>query len=173
MTHDQLKQFFKGSAAREAVSVFIGSGFGLGLSPIMPGTCGALPGLAAHLLIATYLPSEVRWYALVLIFIIICITHFLLTPWAVEHWRSKDPRHFVLDEIAGYLLVPILYPYGSPWHVALWGFLLFRVFDIIKIPPARQIDSGMPGAWGILLDDLVSSGYAVLAIVFLNQLNII
>ncbi len=173
MMRHRFKGFFKAPTVRKSVSVFIGSGFGLGLSPIMPGTCGTLPAVAVHMLIATYLPSPSRLYALVLIFLLICIAHFMLTPWAVEHWRSKDPQHFVLDEMAGYLMVPILFRHGSLWQVALWGFLLFRTFDIIKIPPARQIDRDMPGAWGILLDDLVSSGYAVLTMFLLRRVGIV
>jgi hypothetical protein len=75
-----------------------------------------------------------------------------------------DPGHFVLDEIAGYLMVPLLLPQGTLWQVGFWGFLLFRVFDIIKIPPARQIDRNLHGPWGILLDDLVSGAYAALVL---------
>jgi phosphatidylglycerophosphatase A len=46
------------------------------------------------------------------------------------------------------------------WAVVVFGFLLFRVLDIIKVPPARQIDRDWHGAWGILLDDVVSGLYA-------------
>ena len=70
----------------------------------------------------------------------------------------------MLDEVAGYLVVPILFHGGELWQVALVGFLLFRIFDIIKIPPARQIDQNMHGPWGIVLDDLISGVYAALAI---------
>jgi phosphatidylglycerophosphatase A len=61
-------------------------------------------------------------------------------------------------------MVPLLLPQGTLWQVGFWGFLLFRVFDIIKIPPARQIDRNMHGSWGILLDDLVSGAYAALVL---------
>jgi phosphatidylglycerophosphatase A len=96
------------------------------------------------------------------VFFLVCAANNWLTPWAVAFWQQEDPGHFVLDEVAGYLLVPLLFHQGQLWQVALWGFLLFRVFDIIKIPPARQVDQQIHGAWGILLDDLVSSVYVVL-----------
>ena len=78
----------------------------------------------------------------------------------------------MLDEVAGYLVVPILFRGGELWQVALVGFLLFRIFDIIKIPPARQIDQNMHGSWGIILDDLISGAYAAAALYGLVWLGV-
>ena len=144
--------------------VFIGSAFGLGLLPVAPGSFGALLGVGAHVLIALGLPGPWQVPALVAALLLVCVANHLLTPWAEAYWRCEDPKNFVLDEVAGYLLIPILFRQGQLWQVAVWGFLLFRIFDIIKIPPARQIDQKMPGAWGILLDDLVSAAYVVLVL---------
>ena len=58
--------------------------------------------------------------------------------------------------------MPIFFHKGPTWQIALWGYILFRLFDIIKIPPARQIDRRMKDAWGILLDDVVSAFYALI-----------
>ena len=77
----------------------------------------------------------------------------------------------MLDEIAGYLIVPLVYPIGPLWLVASLGFLLFRMFDIIKVPPARQIDRDMHGSLGIVLDDLVSGTYAGLVLWALALIN--
>lgn len=145
------------------IYVMIASAFGLGLCPIMPGTCGALTGVLAHVLIVLFLPAGMQLPSLIAIFVLVCAANHLLTPWAEVYWQAPDPKHFVLDEVAGYLFVPILFRYGSLWKVVLWAFLLFRVLDIFKlIPPARYIDQNMHGSWGILLDDLVSAGYAAL-----------
>jgi phosphatidylglycerophosphatase A len=95
------------------------------------------------------------------------VLHCVLTPWAQSYWQEQDPKHFVLDEVAGYLLVPILFHQGQLWQIALSGYLCFRILDIIKVPPARQIDRKLHGAAGILLDDLVSAGYAVLILYLL------
>lgn len=152
------------NSKKDAVYLAIGSAFGLGLSPFFPGTCGTLAGVLAHVLIAWFLPADMQVPALVAVLVLVCAANHLLTPWAQDHWQSRDPKHFVLDEVAGYLIVPILFhPYGELWKVVLWGFLLFRILDIFKlIPPAKQIDQNMHGPWGILLDDLVSGGYAAL-----------
>lgn len=153
--------------------VAFASAFGLGLSPIAPGTCGALIGVLIHIFIVNFLPVGAQLVALIGAMILVCLVHFMLTPWAIRYWGSKDPKNFVLDEVAGYLTVPILFRHGHIWQVVLWGFLLFRTFDIIKIPPARQIDKNMDGAWGILLDDIVSAIYAVIAMFVLMVAGLI
>lgn len=155
------------NASRDRLYVLLGSAFGLGLCPFAPGSCGALLGVLIHIVVAVLLPIEMRTVVLVFSFLLICVANHMLTPWATAYWRSKDPSHFVLDEVAGYLLVPILFHHGKLWQIVLWGFLFFRILDIIKVPPARQIDRNMSGAWGILLDDLVSACYAVLSLYIL------
>jgi len=149
------------ATAKNYVYAAIGSALGLGLSPIAPGTFGALLGVMIHGLTVCYLPLRLQFPALLSAFVLVCAANHLLTPWAEEYWQCHDPGHFVLDEVAGYLLIPILFRYGQWWKVALWGFVLFRIFDIFKlIPPARYIDRNIQGSWGILLDDLVSAAYA-------------
>jgi phosphatidylglycerophosphatase A len=68
----------------------------------------------------------------------------------------------VLDEAAGIcltaLLVPI-HPRGTGYWTLLAVFVTFRVFDIVKLPPARQLER-LPGGWGILLDDLAAAVFA-------------
>lgn len=158
---------------KDYLYIAIGSAFGLGLSPIFPGTCGALLGVLLHILIASFFPASVQWTALIVVFILVCLTNHLLTPWAVAYWSSPDPKHFVLDEVAGYLFVQILFRQpGELWKVMAWGFVLFRIYDIFKlIPPTKYIDQNIHGAWGILLDDLVSAGYAALTMYILYRIG--
>jgi phosphatidylglycerophosphatase A len=163
---DKDKEFF------EFMRIAIASGFGLGLSPIAPGTCGALLGILIHGSVVFGVPQSYQVAALVLSFLLICIAHFWLTPWAVKYWHSEDPKNFVLDEVAGYLLVPIGFHHEAFLPSVLWGFILFRLFDIVKIPPAKQIDRDLHGGWGILLDDLVSAGYAIAVLYFLRATGI-
>ena len=148
--------------------IIIGTGFGLGLSPIMPGTCGALVGVAFHIIIFNFLPSDYHLSALIIVFLSVCIANHALYNWARNYWNQDDPQHFILDEIAGYLLVPILIRFNEFWPSVILGFLLFRAFDIIKLPIARQIDQKMHNSWGVILDDLVSALYAVIAMVIIS-----
>lgn len=138
--------------------------FGLGLLPGAPGTWGTLLGVLLHGLVVVLLPAGVQTAALVLCLLAVSALNVILAPWAVDYWKCKDPGRFVLDEVAGYLIVPILFRHGALWQLMLAAFLLFRLFDIIKVPPARQIDRNMQSGWGILLDDLVSGAYAALAL---------
>jgi phosphatidylglycerophosphatase A len=151
-----------------SVRVALASALGLGLLPIAPGSWGTLLGVLLHVGSALLLPAPWRIPALLAAFLLVCLLHYALTPWAQRYWGGADPKNFVLDEVAGYLLVPILFRHGALWQVALWGFVCFRVLDVIKLPPARQIDRNTRGAGGILLDDLVSAGYAVLALYLLK-----
>lgn len=139
----------------------IGSAFGLGLMPIAPGSFGALLGVGLH--VATVLCLSAAWQrtALAVCLAVVCALHFLLTPWAQAFWKESDPRHFVLDEVAGYLIIPLLLGPGRTTMIATSGFVLFRVFDIIKLPGARYVDRNWHGAWGVLLDDIIAGLYAV------------
>jgi phosphatidylglycerophosphatase A len=150
------------SRSRDFVFNAIGSGLGLGLSPIAPGSIAALLGVAYAVPVFLFLPVDSRPWAIgVALAAVLTVNHWL-TPWAVAYWNDHDPANFVLDEIAGYLVVPLLLPQGTLWQIGFWGFLLFRIIDIIKIPPARQIDRNLHGPWGMVLDDIVSGVYAAL-----------
>ncbi len=148
--------------ARHTLYLIIGTAFGTGLAPIAPGSFGALVGVAYHVGVVWSMPETWHLPALIIGLIAVIVANHLLTPWAVDYWKDEDPGNFVLDEVAGYLIVPILFRGGPLFPVVLWSFFLFRTFDIIKIPPARQIDQNMHGPWGIVLDDLISGAYAAL-----------
>jgi len=140
--------------------LFLATAGGLGLSPVGPGSCAALAGVLIHVLTALLLPPPWQFWALGAALAAVCAVHFWLSPWASRWWQRHDCRHFVLDEVAGYLVVPLLFWGSALWQVALYGYILFRVFDIIKLPGARQIDRRMKNAAGELLDDFVSAAYA-------------
>jgi len=156
---------------RDSLKAALASALGLGLSPFASGTCGTLLGVLLHLLIVLLVPEPLRLYALLLAFSLTVLLALYLAPWAINYWQSDDPGSFVLDEVAGYLLVFLLYRPAHPWPAALWGFLLFRFFDIVKIPPARQCERHLPGAWGIILDDLVAAVQAALALYLFHWLT--
>ena len=150
--------------AGERLRLLAASAFGLGLSPVLPGSCGALLGVAIHVGIALGLPAPWQLPALVAALGLVIGVHVVLTPWAQRRWNDPDPKEFVLDEVAGYLLVPVLFRHGPLAETVLWGFVAFRVLDMVKVPPAWQIDRRMHGALGVVLDDLVSACYAALVL---------
>ncbi len=82
--------------------------------------------------------------------------------WAAVHFGDQDPGPFVLDEGAGICLTMILLPglAGKALAIRLaCAFCAFRLFDISKPPPARQLEK-LPWGWGILMDDLAAAVYA-------------
>jgi phosphatidylglycerophosphatase A len=140
--------------------IAVATAFGLGFSPIAPGTVAALWGVAIHIAIHTLAPPSAQRWLLLAALLLISVANHVLTPWAQRYWGNKDPGQFVLDEVAGYLVVPLLFRDGNLGAVCVWGFLFFRAIDILKLPPARQIDRSGTGAWSILLDDLIAGAYA-------------
>jgi phosphatidylglycerophosphatase A len=85
-------------------------------------------------------------------------------PWALQRYGGDDPREFVLDEFAGQWVALLWLPLASAglrefaWVVG-GQFVLFRILDVIKPPPARQMER-WPAGWGVLCDDLMSGFYA-------------
>jgi phosphatidylglycerophosphatase A len=74
-------------------------------------------------------------------------------------WKQNDPGEVIIDEIAGYLIKMGLLPFNL--IKAAVGFLLFRIFDILKPFPIRNIER-IRGGWGIMLDDVMAGLYAAL-----------
>ncbi len=147
---------------KERFLVVVATSFGLGYVPVAPGTFGALPGVAMFLAIMAWTPAEATWLHTGLIaacLVVVCWATLALSPWAEAYWKKKDPGTFVTDEVAGFLATVVLFRRGDLLGLTLWAFLVTRVFDIIKVPPAKQFER-IHGGWGILLDDLMASVYA-------------
>lgn len=87
--------------------------------------------------------------------------------------NHKDPPQAVLDEVSGQLLSYAGHLAGLAalnWKSILLGFILFRVFDILKPFPARRAE-WFAGGWGIMADDWVAGGYAALALWAIHRVS--
>lgn len=134
---------------------WMATGFGLGLSPFMPGTVGTLWGIPLFWVMASW-PLAVQGaccLALVLLAVPLCGRAETLIA------SGKDPGCIVADE---YLSLPIAY-LGLPFtpQVVLVGFVFHRIFDITKPPPIKQLQN-LKGGVGIVIDDVLA---ALLALV--------
>ena len=138
----------------------LASAFGLGLSPVLTGTCAALLGLAYHALLVRFAPGVAVPVGLAAGLLVSVVLNHRLTAFSVSHWGREDPSEFVWDEVAGYLVAALLTVNLPWWPFAPLAFGLFRVLDMLKVWPASWIDRQWHGAWGILLDDVVSAIYA-------------
>jgi len=128
----------------------ITSFFYLGHSPYMPGTVGSLGGLIAYFLVR----ENTILYAFSLIFLF--MLGMMFTAEAERIYKRKDPQMIVIDEASGMMLSLFLVPYS--WRAVVIGFLIFRIFDIIKVFPARRIER-LSGAFGIMFDDIIAAIY--------------
>lgn len=147
--------------ARRRLLVTVASCFGLGYSPIMPGTCGALLGPAIYIPLALFVPDP-TWQAVLIALNLLfwCWLTVALGVWAETYYLTKDSQIFVTDEVAGFLMTVLLFHIpDQPVLTALWAFPVTRVIDILKVPPAKRLEK-LPAGWGVLLDDLLGSVYA-------------
>ena len=154
------------------LKMLAGSSFGLGYLPLIPGTFGALPGILFYYLLWTFLPRQYVLIGLLAVIALLVLLTYLLTPWAVRYWQSEDPSQFVLDEVIGFLCVPVFFPVHDFIQIAVTGFILFRVLDMIKIPPANIVDKKIKGWFGIIFDDVISAGYAALILYIIEYFNL-
>ncbi len=145
----------------DRLKLALATGFGLGLSPYFPGTCGALVGVAIYLPVAHWLPGEpAQSIAIAAALVVWSIITVWLGSWCENHFGKKDCGHFVSDEVAGLLLTLLLWRiHSAPLLTLAWAFPVTRIIDMVKVPPARQLEK-LPRGWGVLADDLLGSVYA-------------
>jgi phosphatidylglycerophosphatase A len=138
-------------------------GFGSGLSPVAPGTVGTLVGIPVYLLMS---PLGLAAYCVVLA--ALCMLSVYVAGKSSQLLGVHDHGGIVIDEIVGFLVTMILAPEGWTWILA--GFLLFRVFDILKPWPINVLDRRVSGGLGIVLDDLMAGIYGGLSLLLIEWL---
>jgi phosphatidylglycerophosphatase A len=137
-----------------ALAVAIATAGHTGWFPVAPGTVGSAVGLAL-------------WWGLraagagLLVELAVAAALFVIGAWAASATERAlgvtDPGPVVVDEVMGMCVTLVAAPLS--WPAAIAGFLLFRVFDIVKPPPARRLER-LHGGWGIMADDLAAGIYA-------------
>ena len=149
--------------------------FGVGYIPGAPGTYGSAVAVAIYLVIGRYYQAFVesisahdpRWWfytqAVPTVLLILLTAFCLIGIWAsgrtVPIFGRNDPSEAVVDEVMGQFITCCFVPFGLPWPFILAGFLLFRLFDIWKPYPIRDLEM-LPGGLGICADDIVAGVYA-------------
>jgi phosphatidylglycerophosphatase A len=129
--------------------------FFAGYFPIAPGTVGSLIALA------------IIWFLIPTFFYIllpISAGLFFLSVWSAgraEEFFGKDGSPIVIDEVTGMAISLVFVSKDVKSFVG--AFLLFRLFDIVKLPPAGQMER-LKGGWGVTLDDVIAGIYANLSL---------
>ncbi len=137
------------SALRDPVHL-LALGFGSGLAPVAPGTFGSLVGLALALLVA-----PLGWHVAAVATLLANVVGIWICGASARRLGVHDHPAIVWDEVAGMMLVMLAAP-ATAWGAAL-AFGLFRLFDVWKPWPIREVDHGMKGGAGIMLDDIMAA----------------
>jgi phosphatidylglycerophosphatase A len=145
--------------AKPHISILLATWFGLGNLPKAPGTWGSLGGTALAIFMA-WLNYRYRVTA-----VLISVVGVIVANRAARYAQVEDPQLVVIDEVSGQLLTYYLFFWVLPlnWKTWLLGFILFRIFDIWKPFPARQLER-LPGGWGIMADDWMAGIYAAIVL---------
>jgi phosphatidylglycerophosphatase A len=140
------------------LAVFVCTFGYIGYFPVAPGTVGSVAGLVLYALL--------RWLHAppagdgVLIALLLAVGVWSGTH-AERYFGSTDPGPGVIDEVVGMLITLFMLP--VTWGIAIAGFFVFRVLDVIKPYPARRFES-FHGGMGMMADDVMSALYANLAV---------
>ena len=141
----------------KSLSIAVATACGVGYVPFAPGTFGSLAGLVV--VVAVRAASAAVGYPALELAAIVLV--YLIGSWAATaaetHFGHIDPGPVVIDEVLGMMVTLALLPVSITG--AAVGFVLFRVFDVIKPPPCNQLEA-LPGGWGVMTDDLMAAIYS-------------
>jgi len=135
---------------------------GSGYAPFASGTFGTLAAIPFYLALAQLsLP----------LYLLTLTAFFFLACWvsgkAEIIFNEKDSGKIVIDEVVGYLVTMAAIPFA--WRYIIAGFFLFRLFDIVKPPPARWFDQKVKNGYGVVLDDVAAGVYAWLCLLLMAR----
>lgn len=143
---------------------FLSFGFGAGLFPRSPGTAGTLVAFPLYWYLAPRLSDA--------LFILVLIWAFAVGVWVCDKTGRElgvsDYGGIVWDEVVAFMLVLFFTPAGFIWQVL--AFSLFRLFDIWKPEPIRHFDKTWHGGLGVMFDDILAAGYALLCLALIKSL---
>ncbi len=143
---------------------FYALGFGAGLAPAAPGTFGTLVAIPIAFLLRAS-GSDVVYLAVVAVMLALGVWAAAITG---RDLGVPDHGAIVCDEVVAFLLV--LFFVDLDGAQVAFGFLLFRLFDILKPPPIRQLDRALQNGVGVMLDDLIAAGYTLIVLAAWHRL---
>jgi phosphatidylglycerophosphatase A len=129
---------------------FLGTGFWVGYIPLAPGTMGTLVGVILYLVLSRILPHPLSYAIMIVAFTGLGVW---VSKKCESYSKEKDNKVIVIDEIDGFLISMFALPFS--FRFILLGFILFRVFDILKPFKIERIQK-LPGGWGIMADDIAA-----------------
>ena len=138
-------------------------GFGSGLSKIVPGTMGTLASIPFYLLLVQLPPLA---YGIVVV--IAALVGITICQKTSDDMQVHDHGAIVWDEFVGFWItmsvVPLLGLPHYDWQTLLIGFVLFRIFDMVKPWPISLLDRHVHGGFGIMIDDVLAGVFAAISL---------
>jgi phosphatidylglycerophosphatase A len=138
-------------------------GFGAGLAPFAPGTFGTLVALPIAWLLHATGSDAIYLATTALLF----VAGVFAAETTARDLGVADHGAIVIDEIAAFLVVLFFTPRAGLAQAG--AFVLFRLFDIVKPPPIREVDARMKGGLGVMLDDLLAAAYTLLVLAVVER----
>lgn len=142
---------------KRCLTLMLASNFGLGYAPVASGTFGTLAGIPLFYLMADLAPLYFS-----LLWLLLLGLSFWVAAEAGRYYQTVDDGRIVIDELVGYLVTIAWLPFS--WTTAGLGFVLFRLFDIVKPPPAGWFDRNLKNGVGVVLDDVAAGVYAAMTL---------
>ena len=138
---------------RNDLIVFLATGFFTGFLPTMPGTWGTFAGIP--LVIISHRLTSIMQAVVTIVFVTFAA---YIAGRAEILFQDRDARPIVIDEMVGLLITLLWLPLN--FLTLCLGFVLFRLFDIVKPPPIGILEKRLHGGWGIVLDDVLAGVFA-------------
>lgn len=123
----------------------------IGYFPIAPGTFGS----GAGFLLLLFLKPDDTSLLIGTLSVFIAGTY---TAHQAEKLLGRDSGHIVIDELCGYMVSALFSPRNTGYLIG--AFVLFRLFDIVKPPPVKNVERAVSGGAGVMLDDVLAGVYA-------------
>ena len=150
-------------------ALWIATWFGSGLAKKAPGTWGSLAALPFGIFFLYFGSPIILALAIIIL--------FPLGLWATKQvlkgsGEDHDPKMVVVDEVIGQWIALLPALLFNPFHIVL-AFVLFRGFDILKPWPVSFFDQKVPGAWGVIMDDIAAGVMAAIILIGLRYVGIV
>ncbi|MBF0628395.1 MAG: phosphatidylglycerophosphatase A [Magnetococcales bacterium] len=146
------------------LALILATFFGAGHLPKAPGTWGTVAAVPLAVL-SQWMGERFAWILL----LVITLAGIWSADRACTLLARKDPKEVVIDEVAGFLLTMMVAPPGWGWMMG--GFVLFRLFDILKPWPVNALER-LPGGWGVMADDLAAGACAGLCLYWIVRIGL-
>ena len=148
------------STRKNDIVIFVATGFFTGFLPTMPGTWGTFAGIP--LVIISHRLTSIMQAIVTVVFVTVAV---YIAGRAELLFEDRDARPIVIDEMVGFLITLLWLPLN--FLTLCLGFVLFRLFDIVKPPPISTVEKRLQSGWAVVMDDVLAGIFANVTLRFL------